>query len=447
MASIYSIDIDLKDLQAGLRLFNKLDSQLKEINNDLGDAVETLKESASPLDDKLKRVASSLKEGAKGFASSLKGAVSNILIPGLQKGLGIVRTMALTLMGAASAAMFISMGSLEDQQEATESGVSVKQHKRWMHALKNMGLDEKSFSLANLNEALNSFDTGKGESLVKLGLDRNELLGLAEGGNMDKAMLRVMEKITQDFGDMKNIPDEFVNAIQDVTGMNIRTQGNVFKESWLNSFNNELANASRIFTMNNEKMLAANKAINDFKAKLEQVGLELAVKFMPALTNVTNKITEGLIKFSSWLDGPQGEKLSKSLNTLVNLLAKLVGEGINYLIEGINALAGAVTLAIAVFKKIPVIGDYFGSPDKNDEAILNKAREGAKYFFGGTKDIAEERLKALGVVSSEADKKAKFYIEKAKEKAVQNNITIIQQPNGEWVTNDTATQISNRSRR
>lgn len=397
MAQVHKISIDVSDLEKSLSTLRSMESSMRDISAEMSqiseqlkgnqqqalslseEVKESLKEAfenlqITPIINALKGVGSTLVKSVGGALSVVRDKLRNNLIKPLGNALGAARSLGLALMGAASAAMGMSVGAIERDREAKDAGIDSNRLNAWNFALKQKGM-EGSLDLANLNTMLQSPE--KAGTFATLGLNQQELKKMGT----DKAMLSILSSVAKQFGDMENIPEEFRDAINSLTGLDINTKRDFFSEKGLRDFQKFLDKGDKIWkSLPAHKLQAANEALNEFLETIKVLGLNIAAAFMPVITDVTNKLSEVVQKFIAWLSSDEGQSL---INALQSFLSTIVG-AFGSLAKALSPLltTGFKSLSLIILKIKQAFG---GGLNAKDLATMKEMEE----------SLAQDRIKKL----------------------------------------------------
>ena len=378
---VFSASIDLSGVEQAR-------SGLKSITDDLKKAQNEYNKMPTILD----KISTKLKNLKQAWDSSF---IKKALVTPLKAAWNILKGMVLTAGALGAALLATTIGSIQNQRQATSANTTRGKNAAWAYAQENSGLDSNEFNLANLMQSTN--DITKYGDFAQLGLNKDMLKGM-QG---DQAMFYAWEKLRErlkTYGDA-DASEADVNAIQSLFGVNINDRAiRDFIAKRQGQFKSDFSEASkRRSGINYNEMLKGERALNKFKDTMKTFGMTLASNLLPIVTNILNKFQGFLPRLQPALEALGDFLLSMVDKTLTYIgkvdLSAVMDKAINFIKEGIDYL-GSIDYK-KILDSIVAIGSAFEWIGKALSATFDIIRKPVEWLAGvAGKIVGENDFKA-----------------------------------------------------
>lgn len=352
MATEFKLELDIKDLTKSIDALGSIGSQLDSVVKKIKDAqakvaaenmggltklVNAVKRKQKELADAF--AGTKLGKAMKQFNDSLKTAgrlIQKGVVQPLGKALSVARNLGLALMGAATAAIYFSKGTIQATTESKDAGFRSLNEKKAMEFANNTtgrNLDPTTF-----NESVLS-NTKAWDAFGRLGVEKTKYVDLVKNKGGAAGLVEFVKEITGLMQSGKwdtltgGIQDHIIEALSEVMGgMSQGMALSFFKNNGYGSstdWTNKFAEGKGIWAgASFEGMYKTELATEELSAQFSLLKNTLVELFTPHLSNAIKGIAEGFKRLHKWLGSEEGkaamERFKDGLTKLSVILKDLL---------------------------------------------------------------------------------------------------------------------------
>ena len=401
MADVFKLEIDTEDLVEATSKLGQISKSLASIQSkvkaaqdklasenlgSLAKAVKNFRRAMDTVSDKFK--SSKIGKEFQKMASNVKVLATGMKAvgAGLSSALSKARNLGLAILGAASAAIYFSKGSMEEAGEKKRQGHTNRlTGKVWDYANKFAGT---SFSLSSFSEEMNN-PTGGFNALAHFGIKKEDVDAIRKKHGMEAAYFHVLKEV-QKFAKANGLSGSndsklwspHQQALSTLFGTSTYTEsGLLLSENGPGSggdFMRAYARGQQRYKamgIDDTNMLKVDQASTDLGLILEGLKTKLVDLFSPTLEKAIKGVADGLLRLGTWLNSNEGKKAIESFKSALVKVAEIIQK-----------------LVTTVFAKIALFAHDKGLL-KLDEGTVGWLNE----IAGNTSNSRLEKTKNMGV--------------------------------------------------
>lgn len=350
MADVFKLEIDSTDLVTATAQLGQVSKSLAAIQSkvkaaqdklasenlgSLAKAVKNFRRAMDTVSNKFK--SSKLGKEFQKMASNVKVLVTGIKAvgSGLSFALSKARNLGLAILGAASAAIYFSKGSVEEAGEKKRQGhTSRLTGKVWDYANQYSG---GNFSLSNFSEEINN-PTGGFNALAHFGIKKEDVEAIKRKYGMEAAYFHVLKEV-QKYAKANGLSgsadsklwEPHQQALSALFGTSGFTDSKLLlQESGRGSggdFMRAYASGQKKFKamgIDDTNMQRVDQASTDLTLILEGLKTKLVDLFSPTLERAIKGVSEGLLRLGTWLNSDEGKKAIDAFKSALIKVAEIV---------------------------------------------------------------------------------------------------------------------------
>lgn len=400
---VFKIDLDFNDIEGAVTASNSLNESLDNLNTSSKDLSKNFISTGGILTNIFEKIEKTTEKINKTFSS---------IGEGLTKIVGKAKTLALSLMGIATSALFSASGTNREMGQGGMAKIGWAGQRAYESATDLTGFNADFMAT---QKAINEGYLQGNFAPLGMGADEVSKLQKMSG---DKAYFSMVDKFTEKLEGLIKEHGEFQGknvfgqiygeSLQNILGLgstefiNNLQSGNIgrFKGSYYDTL-------STYQDVDTKSLMEGEKAFNKFMNTLKSATLSLSSHVLPGITKGIKSIQGVFSSFNKWLNTSDTAKgLSKLFENLINLLTKLFGKVSEFI------------------SSLDVGKNFEGVLDGANKAIeaLNKGdtntalKEGAKTFAKTASGVSKTIYKAVDSIADSFDSRTPEQKQESKQK-------------------------------